>query len=63
MKFAEIKDLTVDELRKREKSLRQEGTDLRLKHSLGQITNPLQIREARRNVARIKTALGAKLRG
>jgi large subunit ribosomal protein L29 len=63
MKYNEIKDLTVDELRKREKGIRQEATDLRLKHSLGQITNPLQIRAARRDLARVKTALSAKLRG
>jgi large subunit ribosomal protein L29 len=62
MKFVDIKDLTVDELRKRERTLRQDWTETRLKHSLGQVTNPLKIREFRRDVARIKTALGAKLK-
>ena len=62
MKFQDIKDLTVDELRKRERTLRQEWTDTRLKHSLGQIASPIKVREIRRDIARIKTALGAKLK-
>lgn len=62
MKFAEIKDLTVDELRKKEKSMREELFQTQMKHSLGQVTNPLIIRTLRRDIARVKTALSAKLR-
>jgi large subunit ribosomal protein L29 len=62
MKFAEFKDMTVEELRKKEKSMRTELFDTTMKHSLGQVTNPLQIRHMRRDIARVKTALSAKLR-
>jgi large subunit ribosomal protein L29 len=62
MKFAEIKDMTVDELRKKEKAMRTELFDTSMKHTLGQVTNPLQIRGLRRDIARVKTALSAKLR-
>lgn len=62
MKFAELKDLTVDELRKKEKELRAELFETTMKHKLGQVTNPLQIRTVRRDIARVKTALTAKLR-
>lgn len=61
MKFVDIKDLTVEELRKRGKSTREELFELKMKHSLGQVANPLQIRDLRRDLARIKTAVATKL--
>lgn len=61
MKFADIQDLTVEELRKREVKMSAEYFDMKMKHSLGQVGNPLEIRGLRRDVARIKTALAAKL--
>jgi large subunit ribosomal protein L29 len=61
MKFTEIRDLTVEELRKRQKTMSEEMFELKMKHTLGQISNPLQIRQIRRDLARVKTALTAKL--
>lgn len=61
MKFAEVRDLTVEELRRREKAIRVELFELKMKHSLGQVGNPLQIRSLRRDVSRVKTAISAKL--
>ena len=61
MKFADIRDLTVEELRKREKTMSVDLFDLKMKHSLGQVGNPLQIRDLRRDVSRVKTALSVKL--
>jgi large subunit ribosomal protein L29 len=61
MKFKDISDLTVEELRKREKSMSEELFETKMKHSLGQVSNPLKIRDLRRNVAQIKTALADKL--
>ncbi len=61
MKFSEIRDLTVDELRKREKTMRTDLFDMKMKHTLGQVGNPLQIRALRKDIARVKTALSVKL--
>lgn len=61
MKFADVRDLTVEELRKREKAIRVELFELKMKHSVGQVGNPLQIRLLRRDVSRVKTAISAKL--
>lgn len=61
MKFAEIKDLTSDELRKKQAQLRDELFQAKMKHSLGQIGNPIEIRDRRRALARILTALNLKL--
>lgn len=61
MKFNEIKDLTVEELRRRLFQSREEHFNLKIKHSLGQAANPILIRTLRRDIARIKSALNMKL--
>lgn len=62
MKFQDIKDLTVEELRKREGQSRAELTEIKLKHMMGQVANPLEIRQRRRDIAKMKTALASKLK-
>ena len=61
MKFAEIKDLTVEELRKRMGSMREELFETKMKHKLGQVASPMDVRKVRRDIARVKTALNQKL--
>ena len=61
MKFEEIRDLTAEELRKRSKQLKEELFELKMKHSLGQVGNPLEIRFKRRDLARVLTATNIKL--
>jgi len=61
MKFAEIKDLSVDELNKKLKELREEYFELRMKNTIGQVGNPIQIRDTRKSIARLKTSLTQKL--
>ena len=62
MKFAEIRDLTVAELRKRMLSAREELFDMKMKHSLGQLASPSEITTRRKDIARMKTALSLKLK-
>ncbi|MBC86442.1 MAG: 50S ribosomal protein L29 [Bdellovibrionaceae bacterium] len=61
MKFAEIKDLTVEELRKRHSSMKEELFETKMKHKLGQVGSPVDVRKIRRDIARVKTALNQKL--
>ncbi len=61
MKFEEIKELTSAELRKRAVTLREELFEARMKHSIGQLGNPIEIRGKRRDMARLRTALHMKL--
>lgn len=61
MKYEEIKELTATELRKRTVQLREELFEARMKHSIGQLGNPLEIRGKRRDLARLRTALQTKL--
>ena len=58
MKFADIKSLTKAELEKKVFLSQKDLFELKMKHSLGQLQNPLEIRKIRRDVARLKTALG-----
>ncbi len=61
MKYSEVKELTAGELRKRVVQLREELFEARMKHSLGQLGSPIEIRGKRRDLARLKTALEMKL--
>lgn len=61
MKFADIKELTSSELRKRVVAMREELFEARMKHTLGQLGSPLDIRHKRRDLARLKSALQMKL--
>lgn len=60
MKIEEIKNLSVDELRTRKRELRQESFHLRLQQQSGQLEKPSQLREIRREVARLETVLTQK---
>ena len=57
MKFQEIKTLSKTELAKKRKALAKEVFELKIKNSLGQLANPLEIRKARRDFARLQTLL------
>ena len=61
MDFKEVKGMSVDELKKKQREVRNNLFELRMKNKLGQVANPLQIRHVRRDLARLKTALSQKL--
>ncbi len=60
MKFKEVKGLPPKELTKKANELKKDLFEMKIKNSLGQLSNPVQIRGARKNVARLLTALNAK---
>ena len=61
MKFVEIKDLSVTELKKKRTALSEELFQARIKNSIGQLSNPIEIRDLRKNIARINTAIVKKV--
>ncbi|MNY78960.1 50S ribosomal protein L29 [compost metagenome] len=61
MKFQEIKDLSVVELKKKRAVLSEELFQARIKNSIGQLSNPIEIRNLRRNIAKINTAIVKKV--
>jgi large subunit ribosomal protein L29 len=57
---SELRDLTVEDLRAREKDLRDQLFRLRIQKSLGQLEGPGKVRTTRRDLARVKTVLREK---
>ena len=57
MKVAEIRELSVDVLRDREKELDDQLFRLRIQKSMGQLEAPAKVVTLRRDLARIKTVL------
>jgi large subunit ribosomal protein L29 len=60
MKIAEVRELTVDDLRTRAKELDDDLFRLRIQKSMGQLEAPAKVRGVRRDRARIKTILREK---
>jgi large subunit ribosomal protein L29 len=60
VKLRELKDLSLDELKTRERELIDEVFHLRLKRATAQLPNPMKMRETRRALARVKTLLGER---
>ncbi len=57
MKMKDLHELTRDELLNRHDQLWSDLFAMRIKHALGQLENPLQLRATRREIARVKTLL------
>ena len=55
MKQKEIKKLSKEDLEEKLKELKSSLKDLKMKHSISPIENPLEIRKIRRIIARLKT--------
>ena len=52
-----LKDKSVDELRARERDLREQLFKLRFQRATGRVENPMKMREVRREIAQIETLL------
>jgi len=57
MKAKELRDLTYDELVKKESDLQSELFNLRFRLATGQLDNPMTIKAVRKDLARVKTVL------
>lgn len=61
MKASEIKELSIADLKEKIEDMTEQQGKLLLTHSVSPLENPLVIRENRRTIARLKTALNARL--
>jgi large subunit ribosomal protein L29 len=57
VKTNELRDLSLQELEEREKTLAEDLFNLKIRRSLGQVDNPLSMRYLRRDLARVKTLI------
>jgi len=60
VKTNELRDLSLQELEMRTKELSEDLFNLKIRHSLNQLDNPMQVRIARRELARVKTVLSER---
>jgi large subunit ribosomal protein L29 len=58
--MGELRDLSVEDLRTKERDLDDQLFRLRIQKSMGQLDAPLKVRAVRRQLARVKTLLGQK---
>ena len=63
MKIKEIRDLSVDELKEKEKDFAEELFRLRIRFATGQLESSSMIANVKRDVARVKTVLRERERG
>lgn len=61
MKSVELRELTLDELKLREEDMVEELTRNRIQLSIKRLDNPLQVRNTKRDLARVKTIIREKL--
>jgi large subunit ribosomal protein L29 len=59
-KMAELRDLSAEDLRQKERDLDDQLFRLRIQKSMGQLEAPVKVREVRRDLARVKTLLTQK---
>jgi large subunit ribosomal protein L29 len=57
MKTKEMRDLSVDELKQKERDLVDELFRLKVRHATGQLDSSDMMKNVKRNIARIKTVL------
>jgi len=62
MKAKELRDKSIEELRRTESELGEQLFKLRFQKATGQIENPVKIRLVRKDIARVKMVLSERLR-
>lgn len=62
MHATDLRELTVEQLEAKLAEVQEERFKLRFRSATESIENPMQFRTLRRDVARIRTILGEKLR-
>jgi large subunit ribosomal protein L29 len=60
VKAEKIREMGSDELAAKQKELSEQLFRLRFQKALGQLDNPLRLREVRRDIARVQTILREK---
>lgn len=59
MEYKELKSMSLEQLNKKAQEVRKSLFELRMKNTVGQLNNPIEIRDTRKTVAKIMTAITA----
>lgn len=57
MKASELRELSVEELQEKLKSLKEELFNLRFQLAINQLENPMRISAVKKDIARVQTVL------
>ena len=57
MKASELREQNAEDLTSRLEELEEESFNLRFQHTLGQLSNPIRLRDVRREIARVRTLM------
>lgn len=60
MKAKELREMSVEEMARKEADFKQEWFNLRFQHGTGQLENTSKLKSAKRDIARIKTVIRQK---
>ena len=60
MKIKEMRDLNAEDLKEKEKNFVEGYFKLRFRHAAGQLDSTSALKQARKNIARVKTVLREK---
>lgn len=63
MKAKELRDMSVEDLQKKEQDLREDYFKLRFQHGIRQLENPARLAQLRKDIARVQTVLNEQARG
>jgi len=63
MKPEKLREMSADELKRKEHELQEQLFRLRFQKSIGQLDNAMKIRDTRRDIARVKSVLRARSQG
>lgn len=57
MKASEIRELSREEILRKNADLKEELFNLRFQHEVGQLENPQKMKQVKRDIARVKTII------
>jgi large subunit ribosomal protein L29 len=60
MQAKELRELSAADLARKQAELREQISHLRLKRATGRLENPMQLRNTKRDLARVETLLRAQ---
>lgn len=60
MKYAEIKELSIEEIKERIAEEQANLTKMKFNHAVSALENPMQIRTLRKTIAKLNTELKAR---
>jgi len=63
MKAKELRKLSLEDLHKKEKDLREDLFKLQIQHGIRQLENPARLNQLRKEIGRVKTVINEQARG